>query len=186
MKSERKAGQFVGFVPARKHTIKLTDRTTVFRHDVIGRVKWNLKVSRCSFVLVYRACSINQLLFSITFARHFSAKTIWTQHSANLFQAASRLLSILKSKVGHPQYPRQVLPLPHTHLEAPPFLPQPKGCCSPPSQDDIKTNSVEKHLNIWMPNLCVDLVSLSHLFLLKALRKTGQIWSTLHSTFIDP
>lgn len=39
MKSERKAGQFVGFVPARKHTIKLTDRTTVFRHDVIGRVK---------------------------------------------------------------------------------------------------------------------------------------------------
>lgn len=94
--------------------------------------------------------------------------------------------SILKSKVGHPQYQRQVLPLPHTHLEAPPFLPQPKGCCSPPSQDDIKTNSVEKHLNIWMPNLCVDLVSLSHLFLLKALRKTGQIWSTLHSTFIDP
>ena len=140
MKSERKAGQFVGFVPARKHTIKLTDRTTVFRHDVIGRVKWNLKVSRCSFVLVYRACSINQLLFSITFARHFSAKTIWTQHSANLFQTASRLPSILKSKVGHPQYQRQVLPLPHTHLEAPPFLPQPKGCCSPPSQDDTKTN----------------------------------------------
>ena len=132
--------RFVGFVPARKHTIKLTDRTTVFRHDVIGRVKWNLKVSRCSFVLVYRACSINQLLFSITFARHFSAKTIWTQHSANLFQTASRLPSISKSKVGHPQYPRQVLPLPHTHLEAPPFLPQPKGCCSPPSQDDIKTN----------------------------------------------
>ena len=45
-------------------------------------------------ILVYRACSINQLLFSITFARHFSAKTIWTQHSANLFQTASRLLDL--------------------------------------------------------------------------------------------
>ena len=70
----------------------------------------------------YRACSINQLLLSITFARHFSEKTI----------------QIFKKNAKNPidciylQYPRQAPPLLRTQLGEPPFQPRTKGCCSHP------------------------------------------------------
>ena len=131
---------FVGFVPVRKHTIKRKSETlNLDKTWQVCKMKSERKTGRWGvwevnfIILVYRACSINQLLFSITFARHFSGKQISIQSFANLFQGSS----VVKSKVSqcHPQYPRHVLPLRHTHSEAPPFLPQPKGYCSPPSQE---------------------------------------------------
>ena len=83
---------------------------------------------------------------------HLCSPLLWKDNLDSRFWKSIPCFVLTTSgqfNVGYPQYPQQVLPLHRTHLEAPPFLPRPRGYCSHPCQDCIKTSMYKS-----MTSLC--------------------------------